>query len=64
MMWLRQKLMDLVVHLIHRGWALEGLHANLLRDQMEARRKKGIQEVKMGIYPMTDEELDEHGKRY
>lgn len=64
MMWLRQKVMDLVVFLIHRGLHLEDLHSRLLRDQMAARRAKGVKEVQMGVYVMNDQELEEHAKRY
>ena len=70
MMWLRQLAMDLLVLLIDRLWEtrhtrrLQGWHASLLQAQMAARRKAGKVEVKTGIHYMTDEELDEYGRRF
>ena len=43
---------------------LKDLHAKLLAQEMAARRARGIRELKMGIYDMTQEELDEHAKRF
>lgn len=46
-----------------REW-LRSQHAKLLAAEMEARKARGIREIKTGVYDMSQEELDEHAKRF
>lgn len=41
---------------------LRDQHTRLLDWQMARRRKKGIVELKTGVYWMSPEELDEHSR--
>jgi len=69
-MFLRQKLMELLVWRINRckdDWKLKELqkqHAELLSAQMADRRRVNQKEVQTGVWWMTQEELDEHSKRF
>ena len=68
---MRAALLPGLVWLMWRHWMpargrtwLKDLHSRVLAKEMAARKAKGIQELKMGIYDMTQEELDEHAKRF
>ena len=65
--WLMAKLVTLMWHRwCSPAWhtRFQYWHSILLAQEMAARRKRGQQEVKMGIYDMTEEELNEHAKRF
>lgn len=71
MMWLRQQLMTLLVYVMWHKRCSPGLHqwckykhGALLERQMWERQKAGIKELRTGVYSMTDEELDEHARRF
>lgn len=71
MMWLRQRALDVLAHLIDYFWENESRrvwlqyhHGRVLAAQMAARRKNGQQEIRTGIYDMTEEELNDHARKF
>ena len=68
---MRQLAMNWLVELAWHKWTSEKVrarllswHGKLLAAEMAARRKRGQVEVKTGVFWMSQEELDEHAKRF
>lgn len=70
----RGKLLEFVGFLIFNLWKeekpsklvirLQRIHAVLLAKQMIDRKAAGKVELQMGVFEMTEEELNEYGKRF